>query len=78
MPRQSATTTATPPPRASRLKIALVERGVTQCELAKRLRISPSRMNRLVHGRQQPTDDEQDQLAEILEQPRRKLFRVTA
>jgi transcriptional regulator with XRE-family HTH domain len=78
MPRQSATTHPSLPVGNSRLKLAIFERGIKQGDLAARLRISESKLSRIVHGRQTPTDDEQDRIAELLEQPRRKLFRGVA
>lgn len=82
MRRQAAlSTTALPLVRTinnSRLKIAIMERGVSQTAIAKALGISVFRLSRIVRGRIEPTDDEQDRLSEILEQPRRKLFRVIA
>ncbi len=76
MPHRMATAGLNP--RVSRLKLAIVESGIPQSTLAARLRISPFRMSRIVRCHAAPTDDEQDRLAEILQQPRHKLFRVTA
>jgi len=64
----------TPPPNTS-LKIAIVKSGRTQVTLARQARMSPWRLSRIVRGRQLPTPDEQDRLAELLHQSRRTLFR---
>jgi ribosome-binding protein aMBF1 (putative translation factor) len=61
----------------TRLKLAIIKSGIPQGKIAHHLGISPFRLSRIVRGRQAPTDDEQDQLAELLREPRRVLFKTT-
>ena len=67
-----------PQPLNTRLKIAIVKSGRTQCAIADALRMSPYRLSRIVRGRQVPTPDEEDRLAEYLNQSRRALFKGVA
>lgn len=67
----------TPPPN-TRLKVAIVKSGQTQTTLAQQLRMSPWRLSRIVRGRQLPTPDEEDRIAERLNYPRRALFKGVA
>lgn len=62
----------------TQLKIAIAQRGYSQNLIARRLRMLPSRLSRIVKGRCEATDDEQDQLSELLRVPRGKLFRAIA
>jgi plasmid maintenance system antidote protein VapI len=57
------------------LKIAIIKSGRSQESLASTLRMSPFRLSRIVRGRQDPTPDEEDRLAELLRAPRHLLFR---
>jgi hypothetical protein len=58
-------------PRPSiHLKIAIIQSRIPQFVIAEKLRISIFRLSRIVCGRQQPTQDEQDRLAKILKEPR--------
>ena len=77
MPRQSAAAADTRQ-HITQLKLAIVQSGIPQRLIAARLRISPFRLSRIVRGRQDPTPDEQDRLSEILDEPRRVLFKVVA
>jgi transcriptional regulator with XRE-family HTH domain len=78
MPRPSAAVLVPSRQPITRLKIAIVKSGFPQRVIAARLRISPFRLSRIVRGRQDPTPDEQDRLAELLDEPRRVLFKVVA
>jgi transcriptional regulator with XRE-family HTH domain len=62
----------------TKLKIAIVKRGLSQRRLAGHVRISESRLSRILHGHLEPTTDEQDRLADVLGEPRGSLFRVIA
>ena len=67
-----------PPLGGTQLKIAIAKSGYSQNQIARRLRMLPSRLSRIVHGRYEATDDEQDRLAELLRVPRGVLFRGIA
>ena len=56
------------------LKLAIVKHGIPQVRLADRMGMSQFRLSRIVRGRIEPTNDEQDRLAEILGVSRRSLF----
>jgi transcriptional regulator with XRE-family HTH domain len=79
MGRQATIAIATIPlrgvPRHTRLKLAIIASGIPQGDIAKALRISIYRLSRIVRGHQPPTADERDQLADILGQSVRALFR---
>jgi transcriptional regulator with XRE-family HTH domain len=66
------------PGGTTRLKIEITKRGYTQKMIARRLRMLPSKLNRIVLGRVEASDDEQDRLAELLQVPRGVLFRAIA
>ena len=77
MPRSAVVTapaTARAPVFNKRLKMAMIDRGVQQQDVALRLHIDPIRMSRIVNGRREPTPDEQDRIADFLGKPRRWLF----
>ena len=59
---------------ATPLKHAIVDSGIPQRRIAKKLRVSTSHLSRIVCGLRPPTPDEQEQLADILGQSRRALF----
>lgn len=59
-----------------RLKIAIIKSGLSQNDIADRLHMSVFRLSRIVCGRQAPTADEEDRLAEVLGTSRRALFRA--
>jgi len=52
------------------IKLAIIKSRIPQFVIAEKLRISIFRLSRIVRGRQQPTQDEQDRLAKILKEPR--------
>lgn len=78
MPRTSAAAAEDTRQPITQLKLAIVQSGIPQRRIAARLRMSPFRLSRIVCGRQDPTADEQDRLAEYLNAPRRALFRIVA
>ena len=67
-----------PPVSGTQLKAAIGKSGYSQNLIARRLRILPSRLSRIVRGRCEASDDEQDRLAELLRVPRGVLFRGIA
>lgn len=58
------------------LKVAIVEREITQREVARRAGIPEIRLSLFVRGHEQPTEDEQKALARILKRARADLFGV--
>lgn len=58
------------------LKVAIVEREITQREAARRAGIPEVRLSLFVRGHETPTEDEQKALAKVLRRERRELFPV--
>jgi len=56
------------------LKLALVTRGIPAYQTAKDANIPPNRVYRFVAELSQPSQDEKDRLAEVLERPTDELF----
>ena len=59
--------------RTTRLKVALVERGLVQAEVARTTGIGETRLSRIVNGRVEPRDDEIGRLAHTLGMERDEL-----
>lgn len=57
-----------------RLKLAFIEAGVTQQEIASETNIHFSRLSRIVRGWTPATDDEQKAIAKALRRQRADLF----
>lgn len=58
----------------SNLKLAIIESEHTQYDLARKLRISESRLSRIVKGRLEPTESEKRTLAVVLNHTIADLF----
>jgi transcriptional regulator with XRE-family HTH domain len=56
------------------LKVAMLESGLEQGEIAKLARIHQTRLSQIVRGRAQPTRSEQLRLAGVLQRPVRDVF----
>ena len=56
------------------LKIAFIESGRSQIEVAGETGIHESRLSKIVHGHLDPSDDEQKALAKALRRTRTQLF----
>jgi transcriptional regulator with XRE-family HTH domain len=74
MARRSAAAIDSSPVPNTRLKTAMFDYGRQQYAIADAVGMSPYRLSRIVRGRQDPTPDEQDRLAEFLKRSRRHLF----
>jgi transcriptional regulator with XRE-family HTH domain len=57
-----------------KLKLALIQSGRSQFEVAQQLGISETRLSRLVRGRLPPSDDEAKRIARILRVSPTQLF----
>jgi len=60
--------------RRARLKYALALLGLKQRQVAMRARIAETRLSDIIHGRVNPSLQEQARLARVLEQPPERLF----
>ena len=58
----------------TKLKLACMDCGLTQYQVAHMLGISETRMSRIVQGRIVPTEHEESELARVLGRARRALF----
>jgi len=56
------------------LRIAIINRGLKQYELAKRIGVDEARMSGFVHARLEPTSKQKRQLSRILKAPVAELF----
>lgn len=59
------------------LRIAIVNRGLKQYELAKRIGVDESRMSGFLHCRLEPTPKQKRAMARILKTPAAELFPST-
>ena len=59
--------------RTSPIKLAIVEQGLIQADVATEAGLGESRLSRIVNGRVQPTDVEISRLAKVLGLPKRDL-----
>ena len=60
------------------LKVAVIERRLTQREVARRADIPEVRLSLIVRGREEATDDERKALSKILRRGVSRLFPVEA
>lgn len=60
--------------RRIRLKVAIIESGRTQREVARELDVTESRLSDIVTGEVQPRPFEETKLSEILGRPKEWLF----
>ena len=56
------------------LKVAIVQSGRKQVEIARSARISETRFSHIVRGRLEPTDKERDRIAKALHRSESDLF----
>jgi hypothetical protein len=56
------------------LKMALMRQGILQYEAARTLRITDTRLSRIICGRLEATDEEKQQLSKMLQTPVEELF----
>lgn len=61
-------------PKHRRLVIAILDRDITQTEIAKKTGIHESRLSRIVNGHDEADDDEKKALAKVLRVPLDQLF----
>lgn len=58
----------------ARLKLTLLERGLTQCELARLAGMKPAKVSRIIRGRIKAKARDRRVIARALGMPRAKLF----
>lgn len=56
------------------LKIAIIESGLSQVDVAEEADIDPTMLSRFVNGRRQPSEAEQKALARVLKRKPSQLF----
>lgn len=56
------------------LRLAIVESGLPQYKVGEKIGVDEFRFSRMVHGRQPISDDQKEQLAEILDKDIGHLF----
>jgi transcriptional regulator with XRE-family HTH domain len=66
--------TVTTMPKNLALKIAIIESGLSQVDIAKAAELHESRLSQIVNGRREPTDAEQKVLARVLRRKAALLF----
>lgn len=55
------------------LRIAIIESGLRQYDIARRIGVGEARMSGFVHGRFEPTADERKLLARVLRKSRKEI-----
>jgi transcriptional regulator with XRE-family HTH domain len=58
------------------LRIAIIDRGLKQYEVAKRIGVGEARMSGFVHERFEPTDEEKKRIARVLKASVEDLFQA--
>jgi hypothetical protein len=76
--RKASQKTGKQPAKNIALKVAIVERDITQREVARRADIPEVRLSLFVRGHLQPTEDEEKALARVLRRQRSDLFPTEA
>jgi transcriptional regulator with XRE-family HTH domain len=61
-------------PKNIALKIAIIESGLSQVDIAEAVDLDESRLSQIVNGRREPTDTERKALARILKRKAADLF----
>lgn len=56
------------------LKIAFLERNVSQREVAKKIDIDPARISRIIRGKEKPTFEIKRDLSKYFNKPEKDLF----
>lgn len=62
------------PMKNLKLKIALLEKDVSQCQLSQELGCDPAVVSRIVNGWKEPGADMKDRISRVLEIPAAELF----
>jgi transcriptional regulator with XRE-family HTH domain len=60
------------------LKMAILERGLTQIALAKAVGLSEPQLSRIIHEHQEATDDQKKAIAKVLHRKVQELFAEVA
>ena len=68
--------TVTMMPKNIALKIAIVESGLSQVDIADAVDLHESRLSQIINGRREPTEAEQKALARVLKRKPAQLFHV--
>ena len=59
------------------LRIAIIERGLKQTDVARRIGVDDARMSGFVHGRHEPTDRQKKRIARLLRKSVPEIFPET-
>lgn len=60
------------------LRIAIIERELTQTEVARRIGVDDARMSGFVHGRHEPTERQKKRIARLLRKTVEDIFPADA